>query len=168
METINWREGADKDTLVHRIQAVHDKKRKLKELDNELKEQRLENEREKKRLKQTEKELFIDLIKSKKIKIVEMTTLEELRVLLTSQAYHNQHAFCYTLTTDSADMQFMKVLGEEKLEENDAEHWELFKEDYFYYGSPNYRDINDPLDELSERQLGQESGDWVLNVLGAQ
>ena len=168
METINWREGAPTDTLVRRIQAVHDKKRKLEELDKELKEQRSAAEREKKKLKQTEKELFIDLIKSKKIKLVEMTTLEELRVFFNSQAYHNQHAFCYTLTTDSADMQFMKVEGEEHLDGDDAEHWELFKEDYFYYGSPNYRDINHPNDELSERQLGQESGDWILNVLGAQ
>lgn len=168
MENVNWNQGARRDTLVHRIQAVHDKKRKLEELAEELKEQRLQFEQEKKKLKKTEKELFIDLIESKKIKLVEITSLEELRRFLDSQAYHDKTASCYVLRTDSADMQFMKVEGEDELEDDDAEHWETFKEDYFYYGSPNYRDVNDPNDEMSERMMAQESGDWSLKVFGEQ
>lgn len=164
MENVNWNQGARRDTLEHRIQAVHDKKRKLEEFAEELKEQRVQYEQEKKKLKKTEKELFVNLIKKKKIKLVEMTSLEELRGFLNSEAYRVYDAYCYILRMDSADMQFMKVEGEERLEGDDAEHWELFKEDYFYYGEPNYRDVNHPNDEMSERMMAQESGDWSLSV----
>lgn len=159
METITWGERADKSSLVHRIQAVHDGKRKLEEVEEEVKAQLAENEREKKRLKQEEKKLFINLIKSKKISFVHALTLDDLRKYLDSDKK------IYVIEADTSEKQFLYVKGEEELSNDEYEHWELFYKDYFYYGNPNYKDVNDPNDEMSERELGEESGSWSCKLL---
>lgn len=159
METITWGERADKSSLVHRIQAVHDGKRKLEEMEEEVKAQREENEREKKRLKQEEKKLFINLIKSKKIKIIHINDLVDLRKCL------REDKEIFVTESDSSEKKFLYVKGFEKLSDEEIEHWGLFYRDYFYYGHPNYKDVNDRNDEMSERELAEESGDWSCKVL---
>lgn len=159
METIAWGERADKSLLVHRIQAVHDGKRKLEEMEEEVKALRVENEREKKRLKEEEKKLFIDLLKSKKIKIIHINDLVDLRMCL------SEDKTIFVTESDSSEKQFYYVKGFEKLSDEQLEHWDLFYKDYFYYGHPNYKDVNDPNDEMSEREMSEENGNWSCKVL---
>ncbi len=54
-------------------------------------------------------------------------------------------------------------VGLSKLHGTDAEHWEDYQNDYFYYGGPYFQDVNDRNHEMSECEMAFGSGEVTLN-----
>ena len=122
-------ENLKHDTMTLQIQLEETKKQKLL----------LEEE-----LKGAQK----DLIKEKKIKFVAMTLEEYLKL-------ENDQLKFYVYTVEG-HRQFGIMEGEDKLNEEDTEHFEEYKRDYFYHGQPMYIDRNHPNSEMTECELSFE------------
>lgn len=54
--------------------------------------------------------------------------------------------------------------GLNEVSDEEREHFDEFKRDYFYYGSPNYIDRNEPNSEMTECELAFE-GDCILQCI---
>ena len=52
--------------------------------------------------------------------------------------------------------------GLNELDSEEFKHFQEYRNDYFYYGGPNYMDRNDPRAELSECELAFESDSRVI------
>lgn len=134
-----------------KIQALYDEDR---ECDLHI-QQGKEAKRRKKEIQSELKTLAIDLVKQKKITWTQVTF---------ETWFHNQLEceFWIYCTDAGNDMGIWKGLSD--LNTEDREHFDEYKNDYFYYSSPNYMDQNDPRAELSECQLAFEGDCRVICI----
>lgn len=113
--------------------------------------------------KQTKKlkENDIDLIKEEKIKWIECD-LNTWGGYSESDSTPIEPYYIY-----SSDTEYMKgyFKGVSDLSHKDRNHFEEYLNDYFYYGYPNYQDVNSETYEDSECQLAFGSGSNTLTVI---
>ena len=127
-------------------------KKKIEDIDLELKEKDEDLKKYKAEKEIIDKELekiSIDLVEQKKIEWVEMSF---------EDWYSGQNENFWIYSTDSGnEMGIWK--GYDKLNQNDLDHFDTFEVDYFYYGEPNYYNCYYPNSEMSEAEMARESGD---------
>ncbi|MAZ80144.1 MAG: hypothetical protein CMD72_05320 [Gammaproteobacteria bacterium] len=129
---------------------IEEIKEELKELKQELKE-RTKNI---KILEEERKSLQIDLLKEKKLEWIE-SDLNGWRNYIEE---NDDKVTYYIYQDDSGGYKEGYYKGEFQLNEKDNLHFEKYFNDYFYYGEPNYQDVNDPNHEGSECYLAFGSG----------
>jgi len=133
-------------------------KNQLEDLKNELK--KLKNRS--KELKKEEKELRIDLIKEKKIKWIESDLNSWRDYIEKNNCEYNVPYYIYYY--EGSIQQQGYFAGKHQLSEKEYDHFENYIYDYFYYGSPNYQDHNDPNDEVSECNLAFGNGNAYIKL----
>ena len=110
--------------------------------------------------KQELKSLKIDLLKEKKLEWVECN-LNEWREYVEDNARDDRGddpVKYYIYRYDGAIRQQGFYKGECKLDVKDEEHFREYFDDYFYYGYPNYQDVNHPNADGSECYLAFGGG----------
>jgi len=148
------------------VQDVFDEERVNNKLIEELEEEiEMVNELKKdlkickEKVKTLEKErrtLQIDLLKEKKLEWIECT-LNEWREYVEKNPEDDPakyHIYRYDGSIHSQGY----YKGEFKLNVKDEKHFEKYFNDYFYYGSPNYQDANNPNTDGSECYLAFGGG----------
>ena len=106
------------------------------------------------------KSLKIDLLKEKKLEWVECN-LNEWREYVEDNARDDNGddpVKYYIYRYDGAIRQQGFYKGECKLDVKDEEHFREYFDDYFYYGYPNYQDVNHPNADGSECYLAFGGG----------
>ena len=91
--------------------------------------------------------LKIDLIKEKKLEWIECN-LNEWREYVENN--EDDPVLYYIYRYDGSINQQGYYKGEFKLDVKDSEHFKEYFNDYFYYGGPNYQDVNHPNADGSE------------------
>ena len=132
------------------IQKLYDE---LRECDEEIQVGK-QASRRKKEIHKKLKLLEIDLVKKKKITWT-CVSFEEW--------FHKdetENEFWIYKTDSGTDMGIWKGLNE--LDSEEFKHFQEYRNDYFYYGGPNYMDRNAPKAELSECELAFESDCRVI------
>ena len=144
-----------------RIEELEDEIESVKQLKEELKECK----KKVKVLKKERQTLQIDLLKEKKLKWVECN-LNEWREYV-EKNWDDDPVKYYIYRYDGGIRQQGYYKGEFQLNIKDSEHFEEYFNDYFYYGSPNYQDVNHPNADGSECYLafgggaaGVQSFEW--------
>lgn len=133
------------------LQALYDNFRKTQEDIEDLEEQLFELKNDqKKRQKQIDWSLEIDFVLQKKLEWQDVTKSEWEKDKECSEIF-------WVYKSDDLGEITGIWKGLKALKGVDLEHWEDYKEDYFYYGHPNYVDVNADNVELSERELAFES-----------
>lgn len=127
----------------------------LKSQIEELKEQLSECQKKVKILKTERKSLQIDLLKEKKLEWVECN-LNEWREYVEENDDDQVKYYIYRYDGCIRQQGFYK--GECKLNVKDEEHFLEYFDDYFYYGYPNYQDVNHPNADGSECYLAFGGG----------
>lgn len=145
----------DQRENTNKIEEIKDE---IENLKNELKNLKIKS----KELKKEEKELRIDLIKEKKIKWVE-SDLNAWREYVEKNIYEDPATY-YIYYNDGSIYQQGYFIGVNKLIPQDYSHFEEYINDYFYYGSPNYEDHNDPNHDGSECYLAFGSGSAYIKT----
>lgn len=117
---------------------IEDLEEDIKMMQDELKERKIKA----KALEEEGKILQIDLLKNGKIKWVECDLNEwrkytEKNQLEDPADYHIYHY-------DGSIYQQGYYEGVYKLNKKEKEHFDKYFNDYFYYGYPNYQDVNHP------------------------
>ena len=135
----------------NRIEEIKEELEMIEELKKELKEC---NEK-KNILKNERKTLQIDLLKEKKLEWIECD-LNEWRKYVEDNFYDQVKYYVYRYDGGIRQQGFYK--GECKLNEKDDTHFREYFDDYFYYGYPNYQDVNHPLADGSECYLAFGGG----------
>ena len=106
------------------------------------------------------KKLKIDLLKEKKLEWVECD-LNEWREYVEDNArddHGDDPVKYYIYRYDGSIRQQGFYKGEFKLDFKDDEHFREYFDDYFYYGYPNYQDVNHPNADGSECYLAFGGG----------
>ena len=155
----------DKELEERTVQDVFDDERKndnrIKEIEEELdmiKELKKELKECKKKVKVLEKErktLAIDLLEDGKLEWIECN-LNEWREYVENN--EDDPVKYYIYRYDGSIYQQGYYKGECKLDVKDEEHFKEYFNDYFYYGSPNYQDVNHPYADGSECYLAFGGG----------
>lgn len=135
----------------NRIEEIEEELGMITELKKELKE----CQKKVKILKTERKSLQINLLKEKKLEWIECG-LSEWRKYVEKNAVAEKY---YIYRYDGGIRQEGYYKGEFKLDVKDSEHFEEYFDDYFYYGYPNYQDVNHPHADGSECYLAFGSGD---------
>jgi hypothetical protein len=126
------------EELEEEIEMVEDLKKKLKICKEKVKT--LETER---------RTLQIDLLKEKKLEWIECNLNEWREYVESGDDPAKYHIYHYDGSIRSQGY----YKGEFKLDVKDEEHFEKYFNDYFYYGYPNYQDVNNPNTDGSECYL---------------
>ena len=137
----------------NRIEEIEEELEMITELKKELKEC-------KKKVKVLEKErntLQIDLLKEGKLEWIECN-LNEWREYVEKNLNEDPVKY-YIYRYDGGICQQGFYKGECKLDVKNEEHFKEFFNDYFYYGCPNYQDVNHPNADGSECYLAFGGGD---------
>uniref|UniRef100_A0A6C0JCI3 Uncharacterized protein n=1 Tax=viral metagenome TaxID=1070528 RepID=A0A6C0JCI3_9ZZZZ len=139
---------------VRTVQDVFDDERKndsrIEELEYDIKymqQELIECRKKESELESEGKKLQIDLLKEKKLEWVECN-LNEWRKYVENN--HDDPVNYYIYNYDGSIYQQGYYKGEYQLNEKDAAHFKEYFNDYFYYGYPNYQDINHPNHDGSE------------------
>ena len=105
------------------------------------------------------KGLQIDLLSEKKLEWIECN-LNEWREYVENNEDDPVKYYIYRYDGSIRQQGYYK--GEFNLEEEDEEHFREYFDDYFYYGYPNYQDVNHPNHDGSEGYLAFGGGTaWV-------
>jgi len=142
----------------NRIEEIEEELEMITELKKELKEC-------KKKVKVLEKErktLQIDLLKEGKLEWIECN-LNEWREYVENN--EDDPVLYYMYHYDGSIHQQGFYKGEFKLDVKDEEHFKEFFNDYFYYGCPNYQDVNHPNADGSECYCAFGGGDAYVQSL---
>jgi len=160
------------ETTERTVQDVFDDERKnynrIEEIEEELEmitELKKELNECKKKVKVLEKErktLQIDLLKEGKLEWIECN-LNEWREYVENN--EDDPVLYYMYHYDGSIHQQGFYKGEFKLDVKDEEHFKEFFNDYFYYGCPNYQDVNHPNADGSECYLAFGGGDAYVQSL---
>ena len=134
-----------------RIEELEEEIEHLKQLKEDLKECK----KKIKILKKERQTFQIDLLKEKKLEWIECN-LNEWREYVEKNFYDPVKYYIYRY--DGSIRQQGYYQGEFKLDVKDEEHFREYFDDYFYYGSPNYQDVNHPNAEGSECYLAFGGG----------
>lgn len=121
-----------------------------------LKEELKECKQKEKEIAKELKKLKIDLIEEKKIEWIE-SDLNGWREYVEKNEYTDPakyHMYFY----DGSCRQEGYYKGVCELNETDTKHFISYFNDYFYYGSPNYQDVNHPNHDGSECYLAFGGG----------
>ena len=150
------------ETKERTVQSVYDD---IRENDNRIEEIEEELECLKEELKNRKKlqpgfkkelkTLKRDLLKEGKLKWVECG-LDEWRKYVENNFYDPVKYYIYRY--DGGIRQEGYFEGECKLNDKDEEHFREYFDDYFYYGYPNYQDVNHPNADGSECYLAFGGG----------
>jgi hypothetical protein len=139
---------------VRTVQDVFDDERKndsrIEELEYDIKymqQELIECRKKESELESEGKKLQIDLLKEKKLEWIECN-LNEWREYVENN--HDDPVNYYIYNYDGSIYQQGYYKGEYQLNEKDASHFKEYFNDYFYYGYPNYQDINHPNHDGSE------------------
>ena len=146
------RKNLDKiEELTEEIEYVKELRRQLKEC-----------KKRKKILEKERKSLEINLLKEKKLEWIECN-LNEWREYVEENKDDpvRYYIYCY----DGSIYQQGYYKGEFLLDEKDSQHFEKYFNDYFYYGYPNYQDINDPHYDGSECYMAFGGGGAYVKTL---
>ena len=141
--------GEEQKRTLAAIATMENKRDGLK---RELRELRQEEERNKSSIRFEEAR---DLVKDEKIKWQDMSKEEWEK----SDCVETLWEF----KKESDDHRVGIWVGLSKLSKIDVQHWEDYKNDYFYYGWPKYYDINDEFYGMSECQSAFASGAVTLD-----
>ena len=154
-----------KEMTERTIQDVFDDERKneahIEELEEEIKyvcrmkEVLKECKKKIKVLKKERQNLQIDLLKEKKLEWVECDLSEWRKYFEENDDPVKYYIYRY----DGGIRQQGYYKGEFKLNEKDEAHFREYFDDYFYYGYPNYQDVNHPQADGSECYLAFGGGD---------
>ena len=142
----------------NRIEELKEEIEYIKQLKEELKEC-------KKKVKILEKErntLAIDLLKEKKIEWIECD-LNKWREYVEKNI--DDPAQYYIYYYDGSIHQQGYYKGVYQLNEKDSKHFKEYFNDYFYYGCPNYQDVNHPNHDGSECYLAFGGGDAYIKSI---
>ena len=135
----------------NRIEDIEEELEMITELKKELKECK-----KKAKVLKTEREtLKVDLLKEKKLEWVECD-LNEWRKYVEENEDDPVKYYIYRYDGGIRQQGFYK--GEFKLNLKDAAHFQEYFDDYFYYGYPNYQDVNHPNHDGSECYLAFGGG----------
>lgn len=133
------------------LQELYDDFRKTQEDIEDLEDQLSElKDDQKKRQKKIDWSLDIDYVSQKKLVWQDMTKSEWKKDKKCNEVF-------WVYKSDDLGEITGIWKGLKALKGVELEHWEDYKEDYFYYGHPNYVDVNAGNVELSERELAFES-----------
>lgn len=108
------------------------------------------------------KENCIDLIEEKKIKWIDCDLNTWGLIFQKNDGTLFEPYFIYNSDTEYRKGYFN---GVSDLSHKDRNHFEEYLNDYFYYGYPNYQDVNSETYEDSECQLAFGSGSNTLIVI---
>jgi len=133
------------EDLIDEIEYLKHKKEELKECKKKVKVLKTERET-----------LKVDLLKEKKLEWVECD-LNEWREYV-EKNWSDDPVKYYIYRYDGGIRQQGFYKGECKLNEKDDAHFREYFDDYFYYGSPNYKDENHPNADGSECYLAFGGG----------
>ena len=136
----------------NRIEEIEEEIEMIKEYKKELKECK----NKKKILKKERKTLAIDLLEDGKLEWIECN-LNEWREYV-EKNWNDDPVKYYIYRYDGDIRQQGYYKGEFQLNIKDSEHFEEYFDDYFYYGSPNYQDVNHPNADGSECYLAFGGG----------
>ena len=143
------------------IQNVFDDERenikRIKDIEEELIELKQELKRRKKlktEFKKELKSLQIDLLKEKKLVWIECNLNEWREYVENNDDPANYYIYYY----DGSIYQQGYFKGEYLLNEKDSKHFKEYINDYIYYGSPFYQDVNHPNHDGSECYLAFGGG----------
>ena len=148
------------------VQDVFDDERgndnNIEEIEEELEE--LTNELKKKKLKESElkkerENLQIDLLEEGKLEWIE-SDLDDWDKYVEENTPVNYYIYRY----DGGIRQQGYYKGELQLDEKDEIHFRKYFDDYFYYGYPNYQDVNHPHADGSECYLAFGGGDAYIET----
>ena len=134
-----------------RIEELKEEIEYVKELRKELKE----CQKKVKILKKERKTLAIDLLEDKKLEWIECN-LNEWREYVENNEDDPVKYYIYRYDGSIYKQGYYK--GECKLDVKDEEHFLEYFNDYFYYGHPNYQDVNHPNADGSECYLAFGGG----------
>jgi hypothetical protein len=145
------------------VQDVFDDERKnnnrIEEIEIELSELKAELKNRKKLkpgFKKELKSLKIDLLKGKKLEWIECNLNEWREYREKNWAFDPVKYYVYEYDGGIYQQGYYK--GEYLLNKKDRRHFKKYFNDYFYYGYPNYQDVNDPNADGSECNLAFGSG----------
>ena len=136
----------------NRIERIEEELEMVVELKKELKE----CIKKAKILKTERKSIQVDLLIEKKLEWVE-SDLNGWREYV-EKNYNDDPVKYYIYRYDGGIRQQGFYKGECKLNEKDDAHFREYFDDYFYYGYPNYQDVNHPLADGSECYLAFGGG----------
>jgi len=162
------------ETNERTVQDVFDDERendnRIKELQEEIemikeyKEELKECKKKEKILETERKTLAIDLLEDGKLEWIECN-LNEWRKYVEEEdvdPFNSDPVKYYIYYNGGSIYKQGYYKGEFQLGEKDSEHFEKYFDDYFYYGYPNYQDVNHPHADGSECYLAFGSGHaWV-------
>lgn len=137
---------------------------RIEELEDDIRfmQQELKKCKKKVKLLEEEKEtLKIDLIKEKKIVWVE-SGLDNWREYIENNEETPLYHIYYV---DGSVYQQGYYKGIDELNRKDQEHFDEYFNDYFYYGYPNYQDVNDPNHDGSECYLAFGGGGAYVKTI---
>lgn len=156
-------------SLIERtVQNVFDDERKnddrIEELEDDIRfmQQELKNCKKKVKILKTERKgLQIDLLKEKKLKWIECNLNEWREYIENNDETPLYHIYC----VEGSVYQQGYYKGVCELNRKDEEHFDKYFNDYFYYGYPNYQDVNDPHHDGSECYLAFGGGGAYVKTI---